>query len=105
MANVLWLMMSCFMTSCAITVCCWEVNPTVTRSKAAHSVSQDDEDQSDSICALCSGSYEDDIGSDGCLLKEWVKCTAPECKLWMHEECAEREDQDQMVCVCGNVFK
>ncbi len=58
-----------------------------------------------SICSSCSGLYDDDIAPDGLLQKEWVKCTHAKCNLWMHEDCAERNSKDEMVCVRGNVFK
>ena len=59
---------------------------------------------SDNICCLCSGKYDDDISSDGILVKEWIQCTEDKCKLWMHEECAA-ESNDEFVCACGNTFQ
>ena len=59
---------------------------------------------SDNICCLCSGKYDDDISSDGILVKEWIQCTEDKCKLWMHEECAA-ESNDEFVCACGDTFQ
>ena len=43
-------------------------------------------------CTACFGSYDDDLNSDGTLLREWVQCTNNDCQKWMHEDCAARED-------------
>lgn len=58
---------------------------------------------SDNICHVCSGTYEDDICSDGTLQREWVQCTDEECSVWSHEDCLTRSE-DQFVCSCGNLF-
>ena len=42
---------------------------------------------SDKICYTYCVSNEDDISSNGILLKEWVQYAQDNCKLWMHEEC------------------
>ena len=39
-----------------------------------------------SVCAVCMGSYEDDI-TDGVLQKEWARCMNISCGLWMHCDC------------------
>ena len=31
-------------------------------------------------CTVCFGGYDDDLDSDGALLREWVQCTNKECQ-------------------------
>ena len=56
-------------------------------------------------CTICFGCYEDDFSHDGTLLRSWVQCTNVECGKWMHEDCVSRDDEDDMVCMCGTTFQ
>ena len=57
-----------------------------------------------SVCAVCMGSYEDDI-TDGVLQKEWVRCMNTSCGLWMHCDCLSTEDNSYVCYICNVVFK
>ena len=57
-------------------------------------------------CAVCFGTYEDDIDESEEPLRNWVQCTSPECLKWMHEECLEKDEDECMICLlCCNLFK
>ena len=75
-----------------------------TQSKA-HTSNSHTSNSSDNTCCVCSGTYDDDIQSQGILRREWVQCPAKECKVWAHEECVEKDEERSMICICGNVFQ
>ena len=56
-------------------------------------------------CTVCFGSYDDDLSSDGTLLREWVQCTNNECQKWMHEDCVARGNSCLVCAVCRTEFK
>ena len=78
----------------------------ITRSKARAGdgyVPQNSESTSNE-CTICFGDFADDLGSDGFPTKNWVQCTNEECSKWMHEDCIMKNDEDNLVCFCGNAF-
>ena len=78
----------------------------ITRSKAQAGdgyAPQNDESTSNE-CTICFGDFTDELGSDGFPTKNWVQCTSEDCLKWMHEDCILKNDEDNLVCVCGNEF-
>ena len=51
-----------------------------TRSKTRRdSHGQQNNDRTKNICIVCFGEYEDDLSPERLPLKNWVKCTSPDC--------------------------
>lgn len=76
----------------------------VTRSKTKNGYRPQNEESTSNECTVCFGEYKDDLSPGGVPLKNWVQCTSEECKKWMHEDCACKNSDDNLVCACGNVF-
>ena len=76
----------------------------ITRSKTKDSCAPQNEDSASSECTVCVGEYQDDLSPDGVPMKTWVQCTNEECQKWMHEDCITRNNEENLVCVCGNAF-
>ena len=74
----------------------------VTRSKSGYALQHSE--SSTNECMMCFGSYSDDLSAEGTPMKEWVQCTSEACSKWMHEECATKNEDGNIVCVCGAVF-
>ena len=55
-------------------------------------------------CAVCFGLYSDDLTSAGKLMREWVECTNPRCKKWMHSQCLQIDSELYVCGICKNKF-
>lgn len=81
------------------------VTRSVGKKLATQSSSSGSNTDTQNDCVVCLGKYEEDLSTDGVLLREWVQCTSDMCKKWMHESCVPKDDDDYIVCICNNVFK
>ena len=63
-----------------------------------------DNEISNSECAVCFGLYEDDLSMTGKLEREWVQCTNELCGKWMHSECLDKENNMFVCGLCNMLF-
>ena len=59
---------------------------------------------SNNECAVCFGSYQDDLSSTGKLLTEWVQCTNTGCMKWMHIQCLHLSEELYSCVMCVTQF-
>ena len=57
-------------------------------------------------CAVCCGTYVNDIIDDetGEVTTDWVQCADPDCALWNHVDCLEKEMGEPLCEICGSLF-
>ena len=62
------------------------------------------EEISSNECAVCLGSYDDDV-PNGVLTREWVQCTNSTCAKWIHADCLNKNQAGLFVCrLCSTEF-
>ena len=56
-------------------------------------------------CAVCFGTYEDDIDDiTGHVTTEWIQCTNEKCAVWCHADCLDTSDGDYVCTICQAIF-
>ena len=56
-------------------------------------------------CAVCFGTYEDDIDDiTGHVTTEWIQCTNEMCAVWCHADCLDTSDGDYVCTICQAIF-
>ena len=56
-------------------------------------------------CAVCFGTYEDDIDDiTGHVTTEWIQCTNELCAVWSHADCLDTSDGDYVCNICQAIF-
>ena len=61
------------------------------------------EDISSHQCAVCFGSYDDDL-VDGDLIQSWIQCTHLSCSKWMHVDCVDAGEGGMICPLCDTLF-
>ena len=61
------------------------------------------EDISSHQCAVCFGSYDDDL-VDGDLIQSWIQCTHLSCSKWMHVDCLDAGEGGMICPLCDTLF-
>ncbi len=59
----------------------------------------------DDVCAVCSGTYFDDIDESGQVTADWIQCGDSACAVWSHVNCLEIHATGFVCAICITVFQ